>query len=201
MRTGGGWLLAVILFSVPAAPARADFIPLGFLPGGGMPSDATGVSADGSVVVGSSKYAAGTNSFHAFRWTAAGGMVGLGFLPGGGLSLARGVSADGSVVVGDSDSASGTEAVIWDGAHGMRSLRDVLIAQGDDLTGWTLSVAVDISADGRTIVGWGANPSGQTEAWLARLEAPAAVPAPPALVLAGLGALALGGYARRRRGE
>ena len=60
-------------------PTYAAFIPLGDLPGGLSLSDARGVSADGSVVVGTSVSASG---FEAFRWTQAGGMVGLGFLPG-----------------------------------------------------------------------------------------------------------------------
>ena len=53
---------------------------------------AQGVSADGSVVVGTS------NRF-AIRW-AAGGTQNLGTLPGGRVSVAYGVSADGAVVVG-----------------------------------------------------------------------------------------------------
>jgi probable HAF family extracellular repeat protein len=65
---------------------------------GGRESEAHGVSADGSVVVGSAHNAAGQR--HAFRWTAAGGMQNLGTLPGGCCSSAWGVSADGSVVVG-----------------------------------------------------------------------------------------------------
>ena len=55
------------------------------------------MSANGSVVVGISDSASG---FEAFRWTKAGGMVGLGFLPGDVESDAFGVSADGSVIVG-----------------------------------------------------------------------------------------------------
>jgi uncharacterized membrane protein len=86
------------------------------------------------------------------------------------------VSADGKVIVGESDSGRGPivtfEAFVWDGANGMRNLRDVLSAQGDDLTGWELVSAVGVSADGGTIVGWGLNPAGQTEGWLARLPVP-----------------------------
>lgn len=69
-------------------------------PGGGsFTHEATGVSADGSVVVGMS----GTE---AFRWTESSGIVGLGFY------RAYGVSADGKVIVGKNPGAS-TESVVW----------------------------------------------------------------------------------------
>ena len=55
--------------------ALASFQGLGFLPGASY-SEANAVSADGLVVVGASTYASG--DAQAFRWTAAGGMVGLG---------------------------------------------------------------------------------------------------------------------------
>ncbi|NRA00706.1 MAG: PEP-CTERM sorting domain-containing protein, partial [Myxococcales bacterium] len=86
-------------------------VGLGDLPGWLFSSSALGVSADGSVVVGSSASASG---WEAFRWTQGGGMVGLGDLPGGTFySGARAVSADGSVVVGWAVSASGHEAFRW----------------------------------------------------------------------------------------
>ena len=51
------------------------------------------------------------NGPEAFRWTAEGGILGLGDLPGGPVfSEGLGVSADGLVVVGKSQSSSGTEA-------------------------------------------------------------------------------------------
>jgi probable HAF family extracellular repeat protein len=62
-------------------PAQAaSFQGLGDLPGVVSLALATGVSADGSVVVGNSQSA---NGLEAFRWTQATGMVGLGDLPGG----------------------------------------------------------------------------------------------------------------------
>jgi len=112
-------------------------------------------------------------------------MVGLGDLVGASFfSQARGVSADGSVVVGEGVSDSGTEAFIWTQSHGMRSLRDVLTNDHSlDLTGWTLYDARGISADGLTITGYGTNPSGYTEAWIAT------IPEPATLCLLALGGL------------
>jgi hypothetical protein len=98
---------------------------------------------------------------------------------GGGLrtnsltSLDEFTLADGAVIVGFGRSASGSEAFLWDATHGMRSLRDVLVNDlglGATLTGWTLTSANDISADGQFIVGSGINPSGNLEAWLAHIE-------------------------------
>jgi probable HAF family extracellular repeat protein len=133
--------------------------------------EALGVSADGSVVVG---YSSNDSSFEAFRWTQQTGMVGLGHLPSVDFrffSLASGVSGDGSVVVGYSESANGDEAFIWNSTQGMRSLQQVLTNDyGLDLTGWFLDRANAISADGLTVVGFGTNPDGLTEAWIARLD-------------------------------
>jgi uncharacterized membrane protein len=119
------------------------------------------------VVVGERRSGADSE---AFRWTEAGGMVGLGDLPGGSFSSgAIAVSADGSVIVGSSLTDIGSEAFIWDATHGMRNLKSVLTASGLNLAGWTLTGAGGISADGFTIAGVGINPQGQTEAWRATL--------------------------------
>ena len=44
---------------------------------------------------------------------------------------------------------------------------------GLDLTGWSLEVGHGVSDDGMTIVGWGNNPDGNTEAWVAHIPEPA----------------------------
>ena len=83
--------------------------------GGGIYSEAKGVSADCSVVVGRSVTASGEE---VFRWTG-GVMVGLGDLAGGSFgSLAYDTSSDGSVVVGYGSTASGIEAFVWDQTSG-----------------------------------------------------------------------------------
>jgi probable HAF family extracellular repeat protein len=246
--------------------APGGMVGLGYLPGGGglaARSEANDVSSDGGVVVGHSSSSVGDQ---AFRWTSATGMVGIGRLPGSESSGARGVSADGNVVVGvsfanfgqslsgfrwtaprgmvplaplagdsfseardvsadghvtvgssginnrdrnavfwvgegaprplgpiapsggtavarDALAVSGDGSVIvgagdggpflWDAARGARDLKTALVNEyGLDLTGWTLTTAWDVSADGTTIVGVGVNRFGATEGWVAVLPEP-----------------------------
>ena len=66
---------------------------------------------------------------------------------------------------------SGFEAFVWDATTGS-SLRQVLVSQfglGDSLRGWKLQAATAVSADGSVVVGYGMNPHGNREAWLAYL--------------------------------
>jgi hypothetical protein len=65
-----------------------------------------------------------------------------------------------------------TEAVYWDASGRVHVLSAFLRAMGVDLAGWTLLTAYDVSADGRTIVGTGINPSGGIEAWIAVVPEP-----------------------------
>jgi probable HAF family extracellular repeat protein len=112
---------------------------IGAFPGPANSSQATGVSADGSVVVG---WGNSSNGDRAFRWTAAGGMQDLGSLMLGTMSRAFGVSADGAVVVGE----SGNRAFRWTAAGGMQSL--------GTLPGAFDSTAAGTSVDGSVVVGW-----------------------------------------------
>jgi probable HAF family extracellular repeat protein len=142
-------------------------------------SVATGVSADGSVVVGYSSM--NGSETRAFRWTEPSGMVSLGSLMVGTPSnAALAVSANGSAIVGVGDTTNGREAIYWTEATGFASLKEHLSNLGlaAELSGWTLSEAHGISADGRTIVGWGINPMGKTEGWVTT------VPEPSTLMLA-----------------
>ena len=78
----------------------------------------------------------------------------------------------------------------------MRRLQDVLEQEyGLDITGWRVGGATGITPDGRTMVGWGVNPNGNTEAWLAR------IPEPDTLLLTIVGALALRATRDAQRGE
>jgi probable HAF family extracellular repeat protein len=91
---------------------------------GGDSSDAYGVSADGSVVVGQARNA--TGAFRAFRWTASRGMEDLNaayasLLSGGSsLDAARAISPNGRYIVGFGfNAATGrTEAFLLDTGGG-----------------------------------------------------------------------------------
>ena len=116
---------------------------------------ATGVSADGTVVVGgmAGGFAGGNGVFHdnpplAYRWTAQAGITFFGALGtwerDGSFrmgSQANGISADGSVIVGWSTSAELNGAAFrWTAASGM-----VPLGGGS---------ATAVSADGSVVVGW-----------------------------------------------
>lgn len=106
-----------------------------------------GVSADGSVVIGTAKTPSGTE---AFRWTEIEGMVPLGDLPGTihPNSVGMDVSADGAIITGYSRVTSlpqSTRAFRWTAANGMEDLGSVPNA--------THTYGVRISADGTVIVG------------------------------------------------
>ncbi|MEZ6015006.1 MAG: hypothetical protein R3F49_07835 [Planctomycetota bacterium] len=126
------------------AQTCAGPIDLGTLQGGSTYSEAFGVSADGSVIVGVTNYA--TNPVQVgFRWTAAGGMHDIGALGLDGSKACR-VSADGNVVVGASVEASGVSlrAIRWSTAGGLQDLGTL-----GGLESW----ANGVSADGGVVVG------------------------------------------------
>ena len=144
---------------------------LGFLPNASYDySYAYDVSADGSVVVGSSTDSM-TYVSQAYRWVddANGGtMTGLGFLSGFSRSTASGVSADGSVVVGYASNGMDERAFRWSQSTGMESVEDWLSKAGVSTAAWIdFNVAHSTNSDGSIIVGVGLNASGNREAFIA----------------------------------
>ena len=161
---------------------------------GGVPyrGRANGVSADGSIIVGVDS----TRGYEAFRWTQSTGMVLLDDQNGRIYSEAKAVSADGSIIVGESLFVNRPDAFLWTQKTGMVSLKETLIGEGLDVSGWTLNSATAISADGFTIVGNGTNPSGQYEAWVANLS-PEPVPE-PLTILGSMAAIAFAASFERK---
>jgi probable HAF family extracellular repeat protein len=144
----------VLLAGIETAHGQR-LIWLGTLPGGDK-SEAYGVSADGSVVVGVAVgYRQGYRQ-RAFRWTAAGGMQDLGTF-GGDESVAHGVSADGSVVVGRAKNASAQWfAFRWTAAGSMQNLGTFGRLSSEvlaKLPGYEWSLASGVSANGSVVVG------------------------------------------------
>jgi len=123
-----------------------SFRGVGDLPGGAIDSAALDVSADGSVVVGESESTSGTQ---AFRWTASGGISGLGFLSTANpYSSARGVSANGGVVAGTSTGSDGVDrACRWSGGT-LTALNRFGCPDCDPIT-----QAWGISNDGLVVIG------------------------------------------------
>ncbi|MEP4079598.1 hypothetical protein [Haloferula sp.] len=138
-------------------------VGLGDLAGGPIESQANAASTDGSIIVGYGTPSASAN--HGAIWNS-GVMTSVGDLPGGTDSCQLlDVSGNGDYAVGFGNDEDGKTAVIWDEANGLRKLSTVLTGLGLDLTGWTLTSAVGISADGNVIAGNGINASGDPEAW------------------------------------
>ena len=162
---------------------------------------ASGVSKDGSTVIGNSTSSDGLG--RAMRWTAGGGMEALGALAEGQGSNALSASADGSLIVGSAFSVdSALHAFIWSAAMGMVDLNSYLSQSGFNLSGITFTDALAISADGSTILANGYtlatldDGSGGTYDQTVDGSYLITVPAPGALALLGVAGLT---GARRRR--
>jgi probable HAF family extracellular repeat protein len=146
-----GLLAGVLLVGPPAGADPADEASFTVLPHFSAQARRTvawGVSGDGSIVVGESDSAQGTQ---AFRWTEAGGMEPLGDLAGGDvLSVAYAISDDGTVICGASQSAlsepNANEAFRWTSGGGMVGLG---LLEG----GFPASAARAASADGALLAG------------------------------------------------
>jgi probable HAF family extracellular repeat protein len=113
---------------------------------GGHSSYGLGVSADGSVVTG---YSSDHNDSQLpFRWTNAGGMQNLGFVPGYFASIGQAVSGDGSVIAGYGqfpNFGSTSRAARWTAGGGWQNLGAA--------PGFSYSMGYAISGDGSVVVG------------------------------------------------
>lgn len=151
----------------------------------------TGITSSSLSSISDTGLAAGNVTYNGVMtealWSQAGGYQILGTLPGNVRSSATRISADGKTVLGFSLSATNSfTSSIWDQTHGLRDLKTALLDDyALDTGSWVLSYASGISEDGLVISGYGIDPNGQTQAWVANLRSPAAVPVPGAVWLFG----------------
>jgi probable HAF family extracellular repeat protein len=129
-------LVVVGLFAFPLVPttagsvgasasaARASFQGLGQMPGACCGTYASGISGDGSTIVGDAYVALNSSKTEAYRWTAPGGYQLLGDLGSADTgSAAYATSFDGAVVVGDAPVGTNSfGAFRWTAAQGMKPL-------------------------------------------------------------------------------
>lgn len=138
---------------------------------GGAYSNAYGVNADGTVVVGWSQVEVPDPSAnptegsgpatqnHAFRWVEGEGMHDLGTIGQYQGSSGEDVNADGSVVVGYVDTNNGSRAFHWHEEDGLTEL--------GLLEGGSYSYAFSVSDDGSIVAGQGNSAEG-TRGWVWR---------------------------------
>lgn len=154
---------------------------------------ATAISADGRVIGGASSYLGGSLPWQAFLWTENTGMQPLEFLAGFNNANVGGLSSDGRIAVGgqsalafDLGGSPDPVAYVWDAANGLQNLQQLLVEEfglAEQLEGWHLEQATDISADGLTIVGEAENPEGRRQGWAVRLDRRIDVPEPSTVVI------------------
>jgi len=131
-------ILFILFLTQAAFGLEADFQRLGHFPGSFPECKATGVSGDGSVVVGE------RDSCQGFYWTAEEGTTSIG------NCRTATASYDGSVIVG---ATCDWEGFYWTEDSG-------LIRIGDLPGGDFYSIASDVSYDGTVIVGQGKSSNG-----------------------------------------
>lgn len=148
-------LLAVLAGSVLSAGVHAappTIINLGVLPGG-LSSNGSAVSNDGTVVTGYSNLIIDNSvRAHAFRWTSSSGMVNLGVPLGLQTSAANSMDFAGLAVAGNASNRQ----FRWTISGGMQNI--------GILPGGTLGLATGISGDGSIVCGWSNAPDGNVYA-------------------------------------
>ena len=135
---------------------------------GDFNGEAHAVSADGNTVVG------GGYAFGDLAWI---WRSGLGVQPIGmtnkGSFIALDVSDDGKTAIGFVQKGFNERAFIWRENKGAAFLDTLLANRGVTIPpGWSLLVASVISADGKTIYGWGFNPDSRIEMFRVELGNP-----------------------------
>ncbi len=139
---------ALSTFGVWDSVGAAEFRGIGTLPGSRQ-TEVTGISADGSAIVGYTISDKGVSP-RAYLWTESRGIEYLGSLSPHRFSAATSISADGKVIVGGSAEVdtptNHSEAFRWTRDGGMAALGELPGGEID-------SSATGVSADGSVVVG------------------------------------------------
>lgn len=155
------FILSPVAGATPAA--------LGLSQGFGTDDSANAVTPDGGVIVGAVTVpdAFGGEVLVPSR-TVLGGVTAL--IPcEEGSGSATGVSADGRVMVGFNNCLGPNRAFIWDPVNGYRLIEDILRDAGVLPTGYSLTIATGVSADGTVVVGNGVGPGFTPRGWVAAI--------------------------------
>ncbi len=170
----GVMAIAGVNYMVRWSPSGTGVTVLAGLPTGGPASGPVAtpmrVSLDGTRIAGYTEEL-GTVPVvgHPWLWTRA-GFTPIPNLPGATRCIPAGLAEDGSMVVGSCEyGLTGPAAgFVWTPGGGTREISQVLSALGASFAGWSVN-GVGMSRDGRSLIGGGTNPAGQSESWLARL--------------------------------
>jgi len=134
--------------------------------------ETSGVSFDGSQIVG--QYTTSANGIYAFYYSQQHGLVSLGTVSGIATdqSFANGVASNGMTVGWSGDPfGSGIQAFVWTPKLTIRSLTKYLKNHGAKIpSNIYLTTALDISADGSTIVGVWQDANLHQGGWIAHLN-------------------------------
>lgn len=144
--------------------AAGGMVDLGSLPGQ-LWALGEAVNSNGTVITG--RFSNGSEL--GYRWTPTGGMVALPQTPAGCTALRpRAVNGDGTLIIGQVvDNSAGFTAFVWTPSQGSQLLTTHLQARGVNLTGWQLTDATGISADGTAMCGNGLY-NGSPVGWVVR---------------------------------
>ncbi len=140
--------------------------PLAFLHNFDTYSFAEAANADGSVILGQSGSIV-EHSITPVRWV-------NGIPSGLGDLVPDGIDATGLVVAGGTPPNAVPGATRWTPADGEQSIQALLTAAGAHPTGWLLMRAV-VNGNGRMFAGYGTDPNGDYQAFIARVPLPASL--------------------------